>query len=51
MKKNYAYYNNPKINSFKDLMNLSIKQPDDTAFSFFDKSNVQVNNTHQDFSM
>lgn len=25
MKKNYAYYNNPKINSFKDLMNLSIE--------------------------
>ena len=49
MKKNYAYYNNPKINSFKDLMNLSIKKPDDTAFSFLDKSKVQVNKTYQDF--
>ena len=49
MKKNYAYYNNPKINSFKDLMNLSIKKPRDIAFSFLDKSKVQVNKTYQDF--
>ena len=49
MKKNYAYYNNPKINSFKELMNLSIKKPDDTAFSFLDKSKVQITKTYQEF--
>ena len=42
MKKNYAYYNNPKINSFKDLMNLSIKKPDDIAFKYLDNSKVLI---------
>ena len=49
MKKNYAYYNNPKINSFKDLMNLSIKKPDDIAFKYLDKSKVLISKTYKDF--
>ena len=49
MKKNYAYYNNPKINSFKDLMNLSIKKPDDIAFKYLDNSKVLISKTYKDF--
>lgn len=49
MKKNYPYYNNPKINSFRELMNLSIKNPGDIAFSYLDKSKVRVDKTYQDF--
>lgn len=49
MKKNYPYYNNPKINSFRELMNLSIKSPGDIAFSYLDKSKVRVDKTYQDF--
>ena len=45
MKKNYAYYENPKISSFKELMNLSILNPEDIAFSYLDKNKVKVSKT------
>ena len=49
MKKNYAYYENPKISSFKELMNLSILNPKDIAFSYLDKNKVKVSKTYQEF--
>ena len=49
MKKNYAYYENSKISSFKELMNLSILNPEDIAFSYLDKNKVRVSKTYQEF--
>lgn len=49
MKKNYAYYENPKISSFKELMNLSILNPEDIAFSYLDKNKIKVSKTYQEF--
>ena len=43
MKKNYAYYNNPKINSFKDLMNDNEKVETEEAILEFNEAEQAYN--------